>query len=219
MRAMPTSICVACDTVAVRVGPGGGLEVLLVRRGNDPFKGRWALPGGFVEEDEDLPEAAARELAEETGLRPVVMDQVGAWGTPGRDPRGRTVSVIYAAVARPGEDTVQGGDDAADAAWHAAGDAPALAFDHGTILPAALAHLRRRCEQTHLAFAFLEGPFDAGTLARPLRALGCPMAEEGAVRLLAASRIRSERRMHPLSAVDFRAPLRQTTVLFPVEET
>jgi len=203
----------------VRVGPGGGLEVLLVRRGNDPFKGRWALPGGFVEADEDLPEAAARELAEETGLRPAVMDQVGAWGTPGRDPRGRTVSVIYAAVARPCEDTVRGGDDAADAAWHAAGDAPPLAFDHSEILPAALAHLRRRCEQTHLAFAFLEEAFDADALARPLRALGCPMAEEGAARLLAAARTRGQGEMHALSVKDLCAPLCQTTVLFPVEET
>jgi len=133
--AMPTKMLVAADTVAFRSVRPGDLDVLLVERANEPFRGCWALPGGFVEEDEDLPQAAARELSEETGLAPAVMDQVGAWGTPGRDPRGRVVSAVYLAVARPGQDRAEGGDDAARAAWHPVDGLPHLAFDHAEIVP------------------------------------------------------------------------------------
>lgn len=113
--------------------------VVLVERGNDPFRGAWALPGGFVETEEDLADAAARELAEETGLQVPAgaLRQLGAYGAPGRDPRMRTVSVVYwAKITNPGEPV--GGSDAAASGWipvdEALGDDFALAFDHRRIL-------------------------------------------------------------------------------------
>lgn len=115
------------------------VEVLLIERANEPFKGLWAFPGGFVDKDESLEAAAARELLEETGLSDLHLEQIGAFGDPGRDPRGHTVSVAYSALLddRP---HVCAGDDAAGAAWRPALRPPRLAFDHKKILTAALRH-------------------------------------------------------------------------------
>jgi 8-oxo-dGTP diphosphatase len=106
---------VTCDVVAFTMR-ADDLAVLLIRRNRDPFAGRWALPGGFVDRDEALGRAAARELSEETGLTGVKLDQLGAYGDPGRDPRGHTVSVAYVAFL-VSEAAVAAGDDAADAQW------------------------------------------------------------------------------------------------------
>jgi len=97
----------------------------------------WALPGGFVDENEPLEHAAARELEEETGIKHVQLEQVAAFGDPGRDPRGHTVSIAFAGVLR-GSQEVKAGDDAAEAAWHPALNPPLLGFDHDRILSAAL---------------------------------------------------------------------------------
>ena len=132
--------------VVVFTADAGRLKVLLIRRGRAPFAGRWALPGGFVDEDEDLPAAAARELVEETGLDARLGPQLGAYGTPGRDPRGHTVSVVYLAWA-PGAPDVIGLDDATDARWQPAHRPPALAFDHRDVLRDAVAELERRVAQ------------------------------------------------------------------------
>ncbi len=115
------------DAVAVRGG-----QVLLVRRGRPPFEGVWALPGGFVDRGERLEEAVVRELLEETGATGRVLGVVGAYSRPDRDPRGHTVSVVYAIEVEEGD--VKGGDDAAEAAWHDVGSPPRLAFDHDEIL-------------------------------------------------------------------------------------
>lgn len=113
-------------------------SVLLIQRGNPPFRGSWALPGGFVEQGEQVLEAAPRELAEETGLWVGELRLLGVYDTPGRDPRGWTVSVVY--LARVSSETaVAGADDAADACWFAADELPDLAFDHALILADALA--------------------------------------------------------------------------------
>ncbi|HWX87048.1 MAG TPA: NUDIX hydrolase [Solirubrobacteraceae bacterium] len=125
------------DVVVLADGGEAG-RVLLIQRGNPPFQGRWAIPGGFVEEGEQVADAAPRELAEETGLRVDGLDLLGVYDTPGRDPRGWTVSVVYLARL-PGETTVAGGDDASDARWFDTGDLPELAFDHALILADALA--------------------------------------------------------------------------------
>lgn len=120
------------------------LRVLLIKRGRAPFDGRWALPGGFVDEHEDLPAAALRELVEETGLEAALGPQLGAYGAPGRDPRGHTVSVVYLAWSAAGPVPVQGHDDAVDARWHDARRPPPLAFDHAHVLRDAVLELERR---------------------------------------------------------------------------
>lgn len=113
------------------------IEVLLIKRGREPFKGRWAFPGGFVEKDEPLEHAAARELREETGLSGVHLQQIGAFGDPGRDPRGHTVSVTFSGLVEDRLDAIAA-DDAADVRWHSALRPPRLAFDHQKILGVAL---------------------------------------------------------------------------------
>jgi 8-oxo-dGTP diphosphatase len=175
---------VTTDAVAFSLDPEDGLRVLLIRRGHDPYKGLWALPGGFVDEDEDIPHACARELAEETGLEPTAMAQIGAWGKPGRDPRGRNVSVAYVVAVRPDRTDASAGDDAAHAAWHPADAPPQLAFDHADILGAGVRKLRRLCERTHMLFALLPEPFSLGDVGRALEAVFGEPADEGAMRRL-----------------------------------
>jgi 8-oxo-dGTP diphosphatase len=116
----------------------GGLSVLLIRRGSEPFAGRWALPGGFVDEGERPEDAARRELAEETGLMlDGALELVGVYGDPGRDPRGWTISAAYRVVLE-GPAEVAGADDAAEARWFATHDLPPLVFDHDRIVADAL---------------------------------------------------------------------------------
>ena len=113
------------------------IEVLLIKRAREPFKGRWAFPGGFIDKDESLEDAAARELREETGIEKVDLKQFGAFGDPGRDPRGHTVSIAFTAVLENREEA-KAADDAEDVAWHSVARLPRLAFDHKKILGIAL---------------------------------------------------------------------------------
>lgn len=110
-------------------------EVLLIKRKNPPFQGQWAFPGGFVETDEELENAAIRELKEETGVDAVVssVKLVRTVGTVGRDPRFRTVSVVYF-IRLQEHQSAKGGDDAAEAKWFTLNSLPSLAFDHGDLL-------------------------------------------------------------------------------------
>ena len=117
----------------------GRLHVLLIQRAKEPFAGRWALPGGFVNKDEPLIDAARRELREETGLRVTKLRQIGAFGDPGRDPRGWTVSVAYLAEVSGTKHKAQAADDAQAVDWFPVDALPRLAFDHGKILKLALA--------------------------------------------------------------------------------
>lgn len=116
-------------------------RVLLVQRANAPFAGSWALPGGSVEEGEQVADAAPRELVEETGLRTRELELLGVYDTPGRDPRGWTVSVVYIATLAH-EEAVAGADDASDARWFPIDSLPDLAFDHALILRDAIARVR-----------------------------------------------------------------------------
>jgi len=109
-------------------------EVLLIKRKNPPFAGQWAFPGGFVNIDEGLEDAALRELQEETGLLLPGLIQLHTVGTPGRDPRGHTVSVIFTAFVNYQVSEVKGADDAENASWFAIDLIPGLAFDHNAIL-------------------------------------------------------------------------------------
>ena len=115
---------------------GTNLNVLLIKRGNEPYKGQWAFPGGFLDEDETLEEAARRELKEETGLTPKHFYEVGSFSDLDRDPRGRTVTVAFLAVIPMAE--ARGGDDAADAQWFPLNALPPLAFDHEEIMQRAI---------------------------------------------------------------------------------
>jgi 8-oxo-dGTP diphosphatase len=123
----------------------GRLMTLLIRRKHDPYAGRWAFPGGFVDMDEDLVDAARRELEEETGVAGVALEQLRTFGALGRDPRTRVITVAYMAFLDPDQARSlhpRGGDDAAEARWWDACKPPPLAFDHDQILNYALEQLR-----------------------------------------------------------------------------
>jgi len=135
----------AADVVALAFD-GAELRVLLIQRGHEPFAGRWALPGGFVEQGESVEQAALRELREETGLAEIVVEQLHTFSQPGRDPRGWVVSVAHLALLRLGEHAPAAGDDARRAEWVPVKKAQALAFDHDEALRRALARVRARAE-------------------------------------------------------------------------
>ena len=130
--------------VVLFAGQGEDRTLLLIRRARDPFAGHLALPGGFVDIDEDLLPAALRELAEETGVTGVSLSQLGAYGEPRRDPRGRTVSIVFVGHLED-EVSATAGDDAAEAEWFHVADLltspEVLAFDHGDVIRDALALL------------------------------------------------------------------------------
>ena len=111
-------------------------KVLLVKRKKDPFKDKWALPGGFLEDEEPLEMGARRELREETSLEVDKLKQLHTFGTPGRDPRGRTISITFLGEVSS-EEKVQGNDDAAEARWYEFDNLPDLAFDHSEIMQVA----------------------------------------------------------------------------------
>ncbi len=136
-----------------------GLRVLLIERGGPPFEGDWALPGGFVRMDEDLEEAARRELAEETGLEEVFLEQLYTFGAVDRDPRGRVVSVAYYALTNIRDHRVRAATDARDAAWFEVGKLPGLAFDHDGIITAAIERLRGKIAYRPIGFELLPKKF------------------------------------------------------------
>ena len=126
-----SNIYVTVDAVVIKSGQPK--QVLLIKRKNEPYKEMWALPGGFVDANEDLPDAACRELKEETGIDAKPMRQIGAFGKPGRDPRHHTVSVAFRFEV--GQNTIAiAGDDATEAKWFDLNDLPPIAFDHVDII-------------------------------------------------------------------------------------
>ena len=119
-------------------------RILLIRRGNEPFKGKWALPGGFVELDEELETAALRELQEETGLANVSLEQMHTFGTIGRDPRGRQITIVYLGIIRPGL-KIKAGDDAGEVRWFDIERLPIdMGFDHDQIIRMAIRKVKRK---------------------------------------------------------------------------
>ncbi len=166
-------VAVTVDVVLLTIMEDS-LAALLVRRGADPFKGSYALPGGFVTPDETLATAAARELQEETGARGMHLEQLGTYGDPGRDPRMRVVSVAYLALI-PNPPEVVGGSDAASAEWSPVAtfldntlpeSASILAFDHRRILKDGVERARGKLEYSGLATAFCADEFTVGELRR-----------------------------------------------------
>jgi 8-oxo-dGTP diphosphatase len=123
----------------------GAWKLLLIKRANPPFAGRWAVPGGFIGIEEELEDAAARELAEETGLTGIKLEQLYTFGACGRDPRGRQITVAFLGlVDARGAGAVVGGDDAAEAKWFDIRELPPLAFDHARVTDFAIGRLTER---------------------------------------------------------------------------
>jgi len=119
-------------------------KLLLINRKNEPFKGKWALPGGFVGIDEELEDAAARELKEETGLINVPLQQMHTFGKCGRDPRGRQITIVFMGITNKGLDNILAGDDAADVRWFDIDNLPNdLAFDHNRVAEFAIKKLKK----------------------------------------------------------------------------
>jgi 8-oxo-dGTP diphosphatase len=149
------------------------LRVLLIRRGREPFAGKWAIPGGFLEIDEPVEAGARRELREETGLEiPGPVEPIGFFGKPGRDPRDRTITLAHAAVIRPGEHQLRGGDDASEAAWVELGNHAELAFDHDEILSTATDWLKRGVIERSLGLNILPQSFISEDVHGLFRSLG-----------------------------------------------
>jgi 8-oxo-dGTP diphosphatase len=119
-------------------------QVLLIRRKHEPFAGKWAIPGGFVNMDESLDNAARRELREETCIEVQEIEQLHTFGAPGRDPRGRVISVVYLALVEASQVQPRAADDAAEVAWYPLRKPPPLAFDHKEILKCARLKLGER---------------------------------------------------------------------------
>ena len=136
---------------------GTKLQVLLIERGNDPYKGQWAFPGGFVNMDESCEEGALRELQEETGLTGAYIEQFHTFSDPHRDPRERVITVAYYALVK--KQAVEGGDDAAKAEWFALDRVPQLAFDHDKMLSKAMMSLRERIHFGPIGFELLPEKF------------------------------------------------------------
>lgn len=141
---------------------GTKMRVLLIERGIEPYKGRWAFPGGFLNMDESAEVGALRELREETGLKGAYIKQLHTFSDPKRDPRERVITIAYYALVRLQE--VKGGDDAAKAEWFALDEVPALAFDHDLILRMALQELRKQIHFEPIGFELLPEKFTMSQL-------------------------------------------------------
>jgi len=155
---------------------GTKLQLVLVERGLPPFKGRWALPGGFVHLDETLEEAARRELEEETGLTRIYLEQLYTFDQVDRDPRERIISVAHFALVKLSDHKTRAGSDATRSAWFAADALPKLAFDHEAIVGVALERLRGKVRYRPIGFELLPQKFPLRQLQSLYEAvLGVPL--------------------------------------------
>lgn len=145
---------------------GERLKILLIERGLEPYKGMWALPGGFMRMDETIEEAAKRELYEETGLKDVYMTQFKMFSKVDRDPRERVVTVVFTALVRPEDYILSAGDDASNALWFEERHLPPLAFDHAEIIREAHKYLEELLRIKPIAFELLSKTFSIGELQR-----------------------------------------------------
>ncbi|MEW6734776.1 MAG: NUDIX hydrolase [Acidobacteriota bacterium] len=159
---------VTADTIIFALD-NGQVQVLLIQRKGEPFQGKWAIPGGFVEIDESLEVAASRELEEETGLTGVTLEQFQSFGDPRRDPRGRTITVSYLTFLPAIPNGIKGSDDAADARWFPINNLPELAFDHQEILRRAIKDLHIRLESVVQSSSYFSDDLKIGQLRTILK--------------------------------------------------
>ncbi|WP_298756278.1 NUDIX domain-containing protein [uncultured Psychroserpens sp.] len=144
----------------------GEISVLLIKRKYDPFKGKWAIPGGFVLNDESLEDAVERELQEETGVKISYLEQLYTFGKPSRDPRGRVVSVAYFGLVRPNTFKIFASTDAVEVAWFNIKELPELAFDHKDILKIAIERLQGKITYEPIGFELLDKKFPFSDLEK-----------------------------------------------------
>lgn len=150
----------------------GRLSILLIKRANPPHQGCWALPGGFLDIDEDLDVCAARELQEETGIGELYLEQLYTFGATDRDPRERVISVAYyALIPQDALATPRAASDAAEVGWYAFEDLPPLAFDHARVIEMAHRRLVAKLDYSTIALQFMPGTFTLGQLQRVYEAL------------------------------------------------
>ncbi|EMY76899.1 NUDIX domain protein [Leptospira weilii serovar Ranarum str. ICFT] len=142
------------------------LKILIIQRALDPFRGHWALPGGFVRIEETIDEAASRELKEETGLKNIFLEQLYTFGQVDRDPRERVISVAYYALVNLQNHSVQAATDAENAGWHNVQELPKLAFDHEKIVDVALTRLKGKVRYQPIGFELLPRKFTLTQLQR-----------------------------------------------------
>lgn len=142
------------------------LELLLIRRASEPYRDCWALPGGFVDIDEDLDACALRELEEETGVTGVYLEQLYTFGAPNRDPRERVISVAYYALVPPNRVSIRAASDARDVAWFQLDQLPRLGFDHEQIVDMAHARLASKLQYSTIALQFMPEHFTLGELQK-----------------------------------------------------
>ena len=150
---------------------GEKLKILLIERGLEPYKGMWALPGGFMKINETIEQTAHRELAEETGLQEIYLEQFKVFSTVDRDPRERVVTVAFIALVRPGDYKLLAGDDASNALWFDERYLPPMAFDHADIILAARRHLAEIIRIRPIAFKLLNEIFSMSELQRVYEAI------------------------------------------------
>ncbi|MFY0673141.1 MAG: NUDIX hydrolase [Bacteroidia bacterium] len=164
-------IKLAVDAVVFGYTSKEGLMVLLIKRKIEPFKGEWAIPGGLVANDESLEQAVQRELKEETGVSINYLEQLYTFGKPNRDPRNRVVSVAYFGLVKPSAFSLEADTDAEDAQWFNIKNFPKLAFDHKTILEAAIKRLKAKITYEPVGFELLEKKFPFSELEKMYSAL------------------------------------------------
>lgn len=159
-------IDVTVDAVVFGYNALEGISVLLIKRKFDPFKGFWAIPGGFINEGESLEDAVSRELNEETGVEVTYLEQLYTFGAPNRDPRKRIVSVAYYALIKPESFHIKADDDAEEVEWFNINKLPDLAFDHNVILTMAIQRLRSKISYEPVGFELLGDKFPFSALHR-----------------------------------------------------
>lgn len=150
---------------------GKQLHILLIERGIEPYKGMWALPGGFMNIDETAEQCAIRELREETGVTNVYLEQFHTFSGLGRDPRERVLTIAFFALVRKSDYRLIAGDDAARASWFETGELPPLAFDHQEIISVARKHLQEVIRNRPIAFKLLDEKFSIDELRRLYEAI------------------------------------------------